>query len=151
MPAAPTGVREGIDMDGLRRSLGLDSAPSDMGYKEAEFNTCSAGFGYSAVDDCAQKIYAIVRFRLQCRDSEGTVSTGLGASDLIPIANKSVKWALGSKSGDDLTDQDGYGEAEAVFVKSPHHDRLRLAIGNQFLYVRADDVTRIVVPRPWCD
>jgi hypothetical protein len=140
-----------IDYEGLKRNLGLDGPAEDLGYKEQAFNTCKVGYGYSTSRDCERKVFAVVRFRLQCRDSVGTVSTGLGASDLNPIAGRSVRWTFAKVEGIDETDGEGYAQAQGVFAGSPKKEWLRLAVGSQFLHIRAGDITRIAVPRPWCE
>ena len=140
-----------IDIEGLKRSLGLDGPTDDLGYKEQAFNTCKVGYGYSSSRDCVRKVFAVVRFRLQCRDSVGTISTALGAADLTPIAGRSVRWTFAKTEGVDQTDGEGFAEALGIFAGSPRKDWLRLAVGTQFLHIRAGDITRIAVPRPWCE
>jgi hypothetical protein len=140
-----------IDYEALKRSLGLDGPAEDLGYKEKSFNTCKVGYGYSSSQDCQKKVFAVVRFRIQCRDSVGTISTALGASDLTAIAGRSVRWTFGKTEGTDQTDGEGFAEAQGVFAGSPKKEWLRLAVGSQFLHIRAGDITRVVVPRPWCE
>ncbi|MES2965554.1 MAG: hypothetical protein V4760_16860 [Bdellovibrionota bacterium] len=149
VPEAPVGSR--IDNEGLKRSLGLDGPAEDLGYKEQAFNTCKVGYGYSSTHDCERKVFAVVRFRLQCRDSVGTVATGLSAADLNPIAGRSVRWTFAKTEGVDETDGEGYAQAQGVFAFSPKREWLRLAVGSQFLHIRSGDITRIAVPRPWCE
>lgn len=150
-PPPMVGGEPNVDYEGLKRSLGLEGPVEDLGYKEKTFNTCQVGYGYSSTHDCEKKVFAVVRYRLQCRDSVGTISTGLTASDLTAISGKTVRWTFGKKEGVDTTDGDGFGNAEGIFTVSPKRDWLRLAVGSQFLHVRAGDITRIVVPRPWCE
>ena len=139
-----------IDLEALERSLKLSRPAEVLGYQEAAFNTCQAGYGYSSSKDCRRLVLATVHVRLQCRDSEGTISTALGASDLRPISGQGVRWTLAGLDGVAQSDGEGYADLRAVFPKSPRAQRLRLAVGVQFLYVRAGEVTRIVTPRPWC-
>lgn len=154
-PVAPppivSSTESSIDFDGLKRNLGLEGPAEDLGYKEKTFNTCKVGYGYSTSHDCAKKVFAVVRFRLQCRDSVGTISTALGAADLTAIAGRSVRWTFAKSEGTDMTDGQGYAEAQGVFSGSPKREWLRLAVGSQFLHMRAGDMTRVVVPQPWCD
>ena len=145
---------ERIDLEGLSRSLNLSRPDEVLGYQEAAFNSCSAGFGFSASKKCRRLTMAVIHFRLQCRDSEGTISAALGTSDLQPIAGQGVQWTVSDKeavvTGVATTDGQGYGEVLGIFVRSPKTKWLRLAVGVQFLNIRAGDITRVVTPRPWC-
>jgi hypothetical protein len=95
-------------------------------------------------------VMAVIHFRLQCRDSEGTISTALGPSDLVAIAGQGVHWTLQKIDGATRTDGEGYGTVRALFPRTPRNDWLRIAVGVQFLNVRAHTISRIVTPRPWC-
>lgn len=141
---------ERIDLEGLERSLNLSRPDEVLGYQEAAFNSCSAGFGYSSSKNCRRLTMAVIHFRLQCRDSEGTISTALGASDLRPIAGQGVRWTVSDVDGVASTDGQGYAEIRGVFARSPKAKWLRLAVGVQFLNMRAGEITRVVTPRPWC-
>lgn len=151
--APPTGADESepvIDTLGIQRALRLEIPTNDLGYREAGFNTCQMGYGYSSSQNCTRQTMSVVNFRLQCRDSEGTVSEAVGASNLRAISG-SVRFTLGGKSGVTTTDGEGYGQIVSIAAKSPKTSRLRLAYGNQFLYMRANEVTRVVVPKAWCE
>lgn len=139
-----------IDMEGLERALKLSTPAEILGYREAAFDTCRVGYGFSSSRDCRRLVMAVLHVRLQCRDSEGTISNALGASDLRAIAGQDIRWTLAGRDGVAQSDGDGYVELRAVFPKSPRTQRLRLAVGLQFLHVRANEVTRLVTPRPWC-
>ncbi len=141
---------ERIDLEGLERSLNLSRPDEVLGYQEATFNSCPVGFGYSATKNCRRLTMAVIHFRLQCRDSEGTISTALGASDLRPIAGQGVRWTVSDLDGVTSTDGQGYGVIRGVFMRSPKAKWLRLAVGVQFLNMRAGEITRVVTPRPWC-
>lgn len=141
---------ENIDIEGLQRELRLTRPAEVLGYQEATFNTCTVGFGYSSSRRCRRATMAVINFRLQCRDSEGTISNALGAADLRPIAGQGVRWTSSGQDGIATTDGEGYGTVRAVFAKSPKAGWLRLAVGIQFLNMRAGEITRVVTPRPWC-
>lgn len=141
---------ENIDVDALERSLQLARPLQELGYKEASFNTCRVGYGYSSSKNCRKMVMASINFRLQCRDSVGTISTALGAQDLVAIAGQRVRWTLQKQDDTLTTDGEGYGNIHAVFPKSPKNDWLRIAVGVQFLNMRANTMTRVVTPRPWC-
>ncbi len=140
-----------IDIQGLKRSLGLDRSRGDLGYEEKRFNTCSAGFGYPR-ENCKDQIFVSINFRLQCRDTEGTTSEIVTSAQLNPISNKQVRWQIGKAQALTATDGEGYGQIDGVLAQTPapKTQRLRLAVGSQFVYVRAGEVTRIVTPSNWC-
>lgn len=140
-----------IDTWAIRRALKLDREPTELGYKEASFNTCEMGYGYSSSSMCQRHTMAVVHFRIQCRDSEGTVSQAVGAANLRPISAP-VKWTIGSWNGVVTTDGEGYGQIVSIFPKSPSSLRLKLAAGTQFLYLmHASEAGRVVVPKQWCE
>jgi hypothetical protein len=140
-----------IDYVGLQRSLGMEIPQEKLGYKEKVFNTCEAGYGYSGTQNCHREYMVVINVHLQCRDSEGQVSEGVKNADLTPIANKSLKWTLKGVQGSSQTDSDGFAQIMAVSSMSQKQQRLKLAVGNEFLYMRANEITRVVTPRPWCN
>ncbi len=139
-----------IDVEGLARKLNLTRPVEVLGYQEAGFNSCDVGYGFSSSKNCHRMTLAVIHLRLQCRDTEGTISTALGAEDLRPISGQGVRWTLAGGDGVAQSDGEGYVEIRSIFPKSPRTQRLRIAVGLQFLYVRANEVSRIVTPRPWC-
>jgi hypothetical protein len=141
---------ENIDMEALERSLQLARPLQELGYKEAQFNTCSAGYGFSSSKNCRRMVMASINFRIQCRDSEGTISTALGADDLVAIAGQRVRWTMQKQDDSVMTDGQGFANVRGLFPKSPKNDWLRIAVGVQFLNMRANSITRVVTPKPWC-
>ncbi len=140
-----------IDVWAIRRALKLDGAPTELGYRDASFNTCEIGYGYSSSNMCQRQTMAVIHFRLQCRDSEGTVSQAVGASNLRAISAP-VRWTIGNQSGVVTTDGEGYGQIVSIFPKSPANTRLKVASGTQFLYLmHASEAGRLVVPKQWCE
>ena len=140
-----------IDYAALQTYLGLDRGSEELGYSERTFNTCDAGYGYSRNQDCHKEVFVVLHFRLLCRDSEGTVSTILTEADVNPIAGRSVKWNLKGMSGTVVTDGLGYGQIRTVSRISQRRERLRLSVGPEFLYMRANEITKVITPRPWCN
>lgn len=138
-----------VDLKGLQRSLELERSKMELGYEEKQFNTCEAGFGYPT-ENCSMKTLVSINFRLQCRDSVGTTSEIVTSDKLDAIDNEQVRWQMGAHQGVASTDYDGYGTILAVTQNSPRGARLRLAVGPQFVYVRAGELTRIVTPSTWC-
>ena len=142
--------QENVDIEGLERALKLSRPEEELGYQEAGFNTCNAGYGYSSSKNCRKQVMAVIHVRLQCRDSEGTISNALGAADLVAIAGQSVRWTIQRHDGIATSDGEGYATIRGLFAKTPRNDWLRIAVGIQFLNVRAKEAGRVVTPRPWC-
>lgn len=150
IPKASTERVQGIDYVGLQRSLGMEIPAEELGYKEKSFNTCQAGYGYSSTHNCQRQYIVVINFQLQCRDSVGTVAEGVTNADLTAIANRPVRWNLKTTQGTTQTDSDGFGQIMTVATRSQRTERLKIAVGNEFLYMRANEITRVVTPRPWC-
>ena len=152
-PVAESGRGNNVSIDyvGLQRFLGMEIPQRTLGYKEKVFNTCEAGYGYSGTQNCHREYMVVINIHLQCRDSEGQVSEGVNNVDLIPIANRSVKWNLKGPQGTSQTDSDGFIQIMTVSSMSQKQQRLKLAVGNEFLYMRANEITRVVTPKPWCN
>ena len=148
---APEDTQATINYTSLKKHLGLSRSDSDLGYKEARFNTCDKGIGLPNADVCEQNYLVTVHFRLQCRDSQGTVSQALTSSDLQAIAGKNVSWNLKGVNGTAKTDSSGFAQITAISPISQKTQRLRLAVGTEFLYIRAGEINRIVTPGTWCD
>ncbi|MEZ0393421.1 MAG: hypothetical protein ACAH59_14470 [Pseudobdellovibrionaceae bacterium] len=147
-----TPAREEINVDevGLQKWLGLNSSPEHLGYREKSFNTCEVGFGYSKSHNCQKQHFVVINYRLQCRDSEGTVQKTLSQLDLRDIASEDVRWNLSSQKGVSRTNGDGYGQIRGIFSGSQKQQRLRMALNNEVLFMRAGEVTQLVTPQSWC-
>jgi hypothetical protein len=139
-----------VDQEALQRWLGLDRELEDLGYAERSFDTCEAGFGYSKSHNCQIKHMIVIHYRLQCRDSEGTVQQALTSADLRNIASENVRWTLPGQSGVSRTNGHGYGQIRGIFSSSQRNQRLKLGVGNDFLYMRANEITQVVTPQSWC-
>jgi hypothetical protein len=148
-PAEPR--QSSIDLEGLKKHLGLSRPSSELGFNEKSFDTCLKGFSLPQTSDCTQNYFVVINFRLQCRHTTGTISQTVTAEDVEPIANAQVKWSLRNLSGKAPTDQNGYGQLEVISPISQRAQRLRLAVGTEFLYIRAGDISRVVTPGTWCD
>lgn len=137
---------ERVDMDGLKRSLGLDGPA--LGYRERSFNTCEAGYGFSQSHGCAAKRMVVVRFQIDCRESEGTeTSTDYDSS---PLRATDLSWTLAGQKGRARTDGSGQAELAMIASASARSQRLRVTRENDFLLVTAGEAKRIVAPRSWC-
>ena len=139
-----------IDMIGLQNYLGLGRAHETLGYQDKAFQTCQVGNGYPS-DHCQKKHLVVIHFQLMCRDSEGTISKILTVADLQPVARRPVIWTLKNMSSTVQTDSDGYGQITIVTSETQSQQRLKLSVGNDFLYTRAGEITRVATPPSWCD
>lgn len=140
-----------IDYPSIQRLLNLDKRYTQLGYSEKTFNTCQVGFGYSDRNDCQKKYFVVIHFKLVCRESEGTISTILTDADLKPISGQSVSWYLKSINGHLVTDGEGYGQIITATDQSQSGQRLRLAVGSDFLFLKAGEVGRLIAPASWCN
>lgn len=145
------GQTPSIDYFSIQRELHLDRPVEQLGYAEKNFNTCQMGYGYSKSQDCRNLYMLVLNVRLMCRDSEGTISTILTEADVTPIAGRTVRWNLKSVQGSVVTDHQGYGQIVAVASRSERRERIKLAVGNEFLYMRANEITKVITPKPWCN
>lgn len=140
-----------IDYLGLHRSLGLERDKQDLGYIEKSFDTCAAGFGYSASNNCRREVFVSIHFQILCRDSEGTVSTAIAREDMKPLSGRSLNWMIEGSRGTMRLDGEGFGQIKTTFKNSQRLRRLKLTVDNDFVYVRAGEVKRLVTPRNWCN
>ncbi|WII73119.1 hypothetical protein QJS83_04435 [Bdellovibrio sp. 22V] len=148
--AAPEEAVSSIDVQAIQRHLGMERASDTLGVSEKAFNTCDVGYGFSRAQNCHREFLTVVHFRLLCRDSVGTISNILTEMDTTPLAGRSVKWNLKKNSGIIATDGLGYGQILVVSPQSLRKERLRLAIGSEFLYMRANEITKVITPQNWC-
>lgn len=149
--SAVSGEEENIDYPSIQRSLGLSREFTHLGYAEKAFNTCEMGYGFSRSQNCHKEIFAVIHFQLLCRDSQGTISTALARDDMEALAGRNVRWSLHKKSGAVVLDHDGHGQILMSFPQSPKYQRLKLAAGNDALYLKAGEIKRVVTPSNWCN
>ncbi len=139
-----------IDYPGLQRFLHLEASKTDLGFAYKPFQSCQVGYGLPRSQFCQTLYFNVVRFRLQCRDSEGTTSTIQSAANLTAIADTDIQWNIGKTIGGTATDHEGFGEILAITFKNAKNDRIKLSNGHDFLYMRVSEVTRVVTPSSWC-
>lgn len=139
-----------IDYDGLQRSLGLVRGAAVYGYEEKDFATCDVGYGYSSTHRCRKNIFVVMQIQLLCRDSEGTVSTTLKFDEMKPLASRAIRWELAGERGSLILDSLGRGQIRSIFSSSPKEKRLRVATQNDFLYMQAGAIRRVITPSTWC-
>lgn len=140
-----------IDYPALQRHLGLDKDRETLGFFEKSFNTCDAGNGFSRSQNCRQENFVVLQIQLLCRDSEGTISQVLTAQDLRPLDYRQVRWSLKGIQGTVTSDDKGFVQILTTSRRSQRKERVRIAVGNEFLYMRAADIRQVITPKPWCD
>ncbi|MBX9766286.1 MAG: hypothetical protein K2X47_03365 [Bdellovibrionales bacterium] len=140
---------EPIDFEALKKTVGLLRERQHLGYIEKVFDGCGPQFGLLA-GSCKRHYLISVQYRLMCRDSEGTVSEAISTADLQAIPNQALAWNLKGLEGQSSTDMEGYGEVLTISTISQRDQRLKLSNGNDFLYLRAGEVERLVTPVTWC-
>ncbi|NUN05888.1 MAG: hypothetical protein HUU57_09005 [Bdellovibrio sp.] len=150
-PTAAEDTSGAIDYFALQSHLRMGRERESLGFSEKSFNTCEAGYGYSRSQNCHHHHFVVIHFRLLCRDSEGTISNILTDEDLRPLDRRSVKWSLKGTTGVAQTDGQGYGQIVTAVAASQRSQRIRLALGNEFLYMRANEIQKVITPAPWCD
>lgn len=140
---------EPIDVLGLQRSLKMEREYDDLGFQEKSFDTCSVGYGYTASRNCRRKSFVVLHFKMECRDSEGTVSNADYA--LTPVTSDHVKWNFGSQAeGLIATDTSGFGQIRYIAPNPVANQKLRLTVNGKFLILTASEARRMVVPSSWC-
>lgn len=140
-----------LDIASIQRLLGLDKNIRSLGYTEKNFNTCQVGFGYDTKQNCQQKVFVVIHFKIACRASEGTVSTILTEDDLSVVANQKLQWFLKNANGQVETDSDGFAEIRMISDISQRSERLRLSNGNDFVLMRSGEIRSLIVPINWCN
>ncbi len=140
-----------IDYESLHRSLELDRPVEKLGFKEKSFATCTAGYGYSNSSNCRTDFFVSIYFQLLCRNSEGTVQTALEKHEMFPLSDRLIKWSMKKVQGNVKLDGEGYGQIKMAFRSSQKNQRLKINVGNDFLYLRANEITRVVTPKAWCN
>lgn len=148
-PTPPLEI-ESVDLNGLRRTLGLNIDRNTLGYFERPFDTCQVGQGFSKTKNCSRQMFVLIQLRLQCRDTEGTTSEIVTQANLTPIAQNRLSWSVKSAKGEVFTDSQGYGQIQMVVPVSQKGQRIRIGNQTDFLYLKADEVSHVITPRYWC-
>ena len=139
-----------VDMDKLQQVLGLDGAREDVGFNEKSFGTCEMGYGFSRNRDCRTQYLVVLRFQLQCRETEGTSADVVDQQIIHAIASDKVRWNVGPQQGFTKTDGDGFGVVRFLAPRSQKRERAKLTVDGRFLVMRAEDMSRMVTPSNWC-
>lgn len=140
-----------LDLSSIQRLLNLDKNIQTLGFWEKSFNSCKVGYGYETSQNCQQKYFVVIHFKIACRASEGSVSTILTDDDLAVVANQNLQWFLKNTNGRVNTDSNGFAEIQLVSDISQRTERLRLSNGNDFVLMRAGEIRSLIVPINWCN
>ncbi len=151
LPNKEIKIEEVIDYNLLEQAINLKIPAEKLGFFEKSFNTCRVGSGYLSNANCRNLNYIVIHFRVRCRDTEGTTSEIVTEANLRDNANRDMIWTLKNKSGEIVTNAEGYGEIREVYQGSPKTERIRVSDGKRFLYLRANELTTAIVPNNWCD
>lgn len=150
-PEAPASPQ--LDYESLQSRLGLRPAPSSTGFWEERFDACDLGDALHTLEpplvDCHRAYFTLIHFQLSCREDVETQEI-LTESDLQPVKNRRLSYALGRIQGASLTNARGEGVIRAIHGASLRRAHLRISTGKDFLMVRANEVTAIVTPPQWC-
>lgn len=142
---------DNIDYESIKHNLGLSKKIDQLGYAERAFNTCEMGYGFSRTKNCRTEVMAVIHFQLLCRDSQGTISTALTREDMQPLSGRTINWSLHKKNGNAVLNHEGQGQILMSFRSSPRNQRLKLSANNDALYLKANEIKRIVTPSNWCN
>lgn len=129
-------------------------APSETGIREKTFDACDLGPALNdlgePLKDCHKAYFALIQFSLACRPTEQPTGA-LEASDLTPVRNQHITWKVDEKiTGELETNFDGRGAIRVISPKTQKRSFVRISTGVDFLYVRANEATDIVVTPSWC-
>lgn len=138
---------QAIDVDKLQSALDMDRSADELGYKEKAFNACKLGLSSS---QCQNQYLSVIHFRLMCRNSVGTVQS-VSNYELTPVVSDNVRWTLGLYKGRASLDEEGYGRIRVITPGSSRSQKLSLQIRDQALGVSANEITRLVLPKDWCE
>jgi hypothetical protein len=135
-----------INLQDLQSRLRMTREADDLGFTEKQFDTCVAGLSSGS---CSRKYFSVVHFQLLCRDSEGSVSEA--PVQLTPLTSDRVTWKIAAHTGNTQTDGQGYGRFLMLSEKSVRGQRLTLRIGRRFMGFTVSDVSKVVLPRNFCE
>lgn len=154
-PQIPTGGVEqklNIDYDRLQSHLKMDREVESLGFVEKPFPTCEVGYGYPSNRNCRNDHFVLIHFQLLCRSTNADTYYGaIDSYDMRPLKGRTVRWNLSRASGVVNLDDKGYGQIKTTARSSQKYQRLKLAVGNDNLRIKAGDMRQIVTPPNWCN
>ncbi|MCB0366155.1 MAG: hypothetical protein H6624_15335 [Bdellovibrionaceae bacterium] len=138
-----------VNMDSLQEALRMGRSFDNLGFEEKRFNTCKVGSGYSDKYNCENLYFAVLHFRFQCRDSEGTVES-VSMASLSPLSSTRLEWKVGLFEGLVTTDRDGFGQIRFISPGSSRNQSLRFVARPNSMRLGVGDARRIIAPNYWC-
>lgn len=145
-PRAPETTPE-RSLEDLQSQLGLSKSTDELGLFEKRFNTCKEGITNQG--GCRDANFVLIQFRIQCRDSVDTVDS-VSHYELEDIANEPIRWKVGYYAGNLVTNSRGYGQIRFIASGTSRNQRVTIHVKENYLGVKASEISRIVVPRNWC-
>lgn len=136
-----------LDRDALESRLKMSRHREQLGIEIKRFNACDLGLSYR---NCQPQYFTIIHFQIFCRDSNGTVES-VSHSELTPMVARNLSWKLATDQGQTETDHQGYGRIRAVTPISPKSQRFILIRGKHSLGVTASEISKVIIPKDWCD
>ena len=131
----------------LEATLGLTRSSDQLGLEEKSFDSCK--HGSMLFSPCGPQHLSVLHLRIQCRDSEGTV-THVSSLNLEPLGRRNLKWKVGLREGITTTDNQGFAQIRLITPGSSKNQKLILISGKQALGLKAGEASRIIVPQDWC-
>lgn len=129
----------------LQARLSMMRDRSDLGLEERSFDPCD--FGVDRRSGCPTHRLGVLYFQLMCRESTGTIQS---IPKVYPVARQNLRWSIGARSGVIRTDDNGYSQLRIITRNSVGPQRLIIRMGRQYMGVRMEDVSRLVLPHEWC-
>jgi hypothetical protein len=122
-----------LDLKTVQTKLGMQRAVDQLGFEEKRYG---------------EDFFSIIYFRIQCRDSEGTVEF-VSESEFTALSAQ-LFWQITKLSGNVLTDEQGFGQIRVLSKDSIKNRRLVLKSNSVLLAMKVEDVQRFIVPIYWC-
>lgn len=151
-PEVRAPAQAAVDYPALVRAMKMDRPIHRLGFVEKPFENCGTEYGLPAPNrPGCQKMYLVkIHFRIQCRDSDGTVSERVTEDELRAFGGREIAWTLKGIQGLTRSDESGFGELVTISPISQKAQRLKLSFENDFLYLPAGEIKRVITPRSWC-
>lgn len=145
-PTAPDMIKA-ISLEEVRQALDMEE--NAMGFTEKSFNSCALPKELRAEPACKTQHFAVIRFQVLCRDTEGTTELTVTQNNLRP-KSADLEWVVGAFRGRTKTDSNGFGTALVLSDRSVSKRRFVIKFHQKALGLTAEEVSKIVVPDNWC-
>jgi hypothetical protein len=141
------GERPSPDLKLLQNQLNMDRNVRELGFEEHAFNPCD--YNLATPPACRAQRLAVVHFRLECRNTQGTAAT-VESYVTQPINTNGIRWKIGQLEGTTDTDFEGFGQIRVLAFTPQKKSKLRLTLNGKYLIMTVGDISRVVVPGDWC-